>query len=76
MVENADDELLLLRTRKLLELVRLQHQTTQNGGNVFFGEAVIEVFHLQFFDGADETFGIDFTTEFLEYDVHYNLCIL
>src|SRR6056300_1002712 len=76
MIQYTDDEFLLLWSGKVLELVRLQHETTQNGGNILFGKAIIEIFHLDFFHRSDETFGIDFTTGFLEYDVHYNLCIL
>ena len=76
MVQDTDDQLLLLGSREFLELVRLQHETAQNGRNILFRESVIDVFHLDFLHRGDETFGIDFTIEFLEDDIHYNVCIL
>jgi len=65
VVKYTDDELLLLGAGKLLELGGLEHETTEDGRDILFGETIIEIFELNVFDSLNETLGINLPRELL-----------
>jgi hypothetical protein len=65
VVKYTDDELLLLGTGELLELGGLKHETTEDWGDIFLGETIIEIFELNVLNSLNETLGIDLSGELL-----------